>query len=67
MSESIENLLKEYKELTKAMNEMLLRHKLEVETLGELPNKSLQEFSRMNKRLFEINEKLIEILKSKRE
>lgn len=67
MTKGKEGLLKEYKELTEAMNNMLLKHKLNIENLGELPNEPLQEFSRMNKRLFEINEELIEILKSKRE
>lgn len=63
MKNHLETLSKEYKEINWRMNQILLEHNLDSEDLGNLPSKALREFSELNRRLFEINDEMIEAFK----
>jgi hypothetical protein len=63
MKNHLETLSKEYKEINLRMNQILLEHNLDSEDLGNLPSKALREFSELNRRLFEINDEMIEAFK----
>jgi len=67
MKENLEILSKEYKEINSRMNQILLEHNLDSEDLGNLPSKALREFSELNRRLFEINDEMIEAFKKTQE
>jgi hypothetical protein len=63
----LDMLYAEYKEIKNLMQNILLKFKLGTEDIDKLPFKDLQEFSKLNRKLFEINEDLIaELMRSKK-